>query len=223
VGQAIGNSIPLALGVAISPIPIIAVILMLLSKRAGVNSASFTLGWIVGIAGALTIVIAVAGSIGTTTDGTPSSGSSTTKIILGVLLIGLGFRDWRKRPRPGQPAPLPKWLRAMEDISPIKSLALGLALSAINPKNLIMIVGGGVAISQASASSGDRIVAAVVFVVIAASTVILPMVLKWSLGVRAQPTLDSLKAWLEANNATVMAVLFLVIGIVLIGKGMASQ
>lgn len=34
--------------------------------------------------------------------------------------------------------------------------------------------------------------------------------------------LDSMRAWLTQNNATVMAVLFLVIGVVMIGKGIAG-
>lgn len=34
--------------------------------------------------------------------------------------------------------------------------------------------------------------------------------------------LDVLRAWLQANNATVMATLILVIGVVLIGKGISG-
>jgi len=34
--------------------------------------------------------------------------------------------------------------------------------------------------------------------------------------------LDGMKAWLQANNATVMAVLLLVIGVGLIGQGIGS-
>jgi len=41
MGQTIGDILPLAVGVAISPIPIIAVILMLFSGRARANSFAF--------------------------------------------------------------------------------------------------------------------------------------------------------------------------------------
>lgn len=44
MGSVLGEMLPLAVGVAISPIPIIAVILMLLSKRAGGASAGFGVG-----------------------------------------------------------------------------------------------------------------------------------------------------------------------------------
>ena len=144
------------------------------------------------------------------------------KLVLGVLLLFIGIRHWKKRPAPGEQASLPKWLQAIEGVTPAKSGALGIGLSALNPKNLIMIVGGGLAIAGAPASSGGKVVAAVVFVVLAISTVVLPVVLYRILGNRAQRPLESLNAWLQANNATVMAVLILVIAVVLIGKGVSG-
>jgi len=222
MGQAIGGSITFALGVAISPIPIIAIILMLLSKRAGMNSFAFALGWVVGVAGALTIVIAASGAIGTGSGGAPSHGVSTTKLVLGVVLLLLARRNWAKRPKPGETASLPKWLEAMEGITPVKSCGLGLALSALNPKNLLMIIGGGLAIANAPVTTSGKVVAAVVFVIIGISTVVLPVVLLFTLGERAQHTLQSLNSWLQENNATVMAVLLLVIGVALLGQGISG-
>jgi hypothetical protein len=222
MGQAIGDSITLALGVAISPVPIIAVILMLLSKKAGANSLAFAFGWVLGVAGALTVVIAASGAIGTGSGGTPSHGVSVVKIALGAVLLLVGLRDWKKRPKAGQPAALPKWLQAIESITPVKSAGLGVALAAINPKNLLLIVGGGLAIANAPTSAGGKVVAAAIFVVLAISTVVLPVVLYRILGARAQSTLESLNSWLQANNATVMAVLILVVGVVLIGRGVAG-
>ena len=125
MGQAFGDSISLAIGVAISPIPIIAIILMLLSKKAGANSLAFALGWVIGVAGLLTVVIAASGAIGTGSGGDPSHGVSVVKIILGALLLLVGVRDWKKRPKAGEPAALPKWLQAIESITPGKSGALG--------------------------------------------------------------------------------------------------
>jgi hypothetical protein len=42
------------------------------------------------------------------------------------------------------------------------------------------------------------------------------------MGEKAQPILDSWKAWLGQNNAVVMTVLFLIFAVVLIGKGIAG-
>jgi len=220
VGQAIGESIVFAIGVAISPIPIIAVVLMLLSKRAGANSMAFGGGWLIGVSALTIVVIVVSGAIGTGADGAASHGTSTTKLVLGAVLLLLGLRNWRKRPAPGEPAALPKWLQAMESITPAKSGALGIGLSSLNPKNILMIIGGGLAIAGSPTSTGGKVTAAVIFVLLAVSTVMVPVVVYQVMGDRIQPRLESLDSWLEANNATVMAVLFLVIGVVLIGKGL---
>ena len=222
MGQAIGDSLPLAIGVAISPIPIIAIILMLLSKRAATNSASFLVGWFIGIAVVLSIVVAVSGTATLTTSSGPATGVSWIKVVLGVLLLLVGLHDWRKRPKGGEEATLPKWLTTVESITPPKAGGLGILLSAVNPKNLLLLVGGGVAIAQGATTTGDKAVAMIVFIVIAVSTVALPVILTLTMGQRARAILDSLNSWLKTNNATVMAVLMLVIGFVLIGKGISG-
>jgi hypothetical protein len=53
MGQAIGGSLPLAIGIAISPIPIIAVVLMLTTPRAKTNGPAFLLGWLLGLGDAI--------------------------------------------------------------------------------------------------------------------------------------------------------------------------
>ena len=51
MGQGISEVLTFAVGVAISPVPIIAVILMLFSQRARVNGPVFLLGWVSGARG----------------------------------------------------------------------------------------------------------------------------------------------------------------------------
>jgi hypothetical protein len=59
VNEAISATLTLALGVAISPVPIIATILMLLSPTASRTGTSFLLGWLVGITGAVSVFTAL--------------------------------------------------------------------------------------------------------------------------------------------------------------------
>lgn len=222
MGQAIGDALPFAVGVAISPVPVIAIILMLLSARAGANSAGFLVGWIVGVAGAGTILL-VLGAAGELSEGSSGNDSSAgIRLVAGVLLLVLARRNLKKRPKDGEAPELPAWLAKVDGITPVRALAFGVALSAINPKNLLLIVGGALAISQTGVAGTEQAVALAVFVVIAASTVAAPVVLYRALGDRAEHTLQGLRGWLEANNATVMAVLLLVLGVVLIGKGISG-
>ena len=59
MGKAIGGSLPLAVGIALSPIPIIAVVLMLTSRKAKVNGPAFILGWLLGLGIVGAIVLAL--------------------------------------------------------------------------------------------------------------------------------------------------------------------
>src|SRR3954452_19872225 len=128
--QVIGEILPYALGVAISPVPIIAAILMLLSPRAAGTGSGFLIGWVLGILVAVGIFTALASGL-TSGGGTPAW-ASWTKIVLGVLLLLVGIRQWRGR---HDDRGTPKWMTAIDEISPIKALGLGFLLSALNPKN----------------------------------------------------------------------------------------
>lgn len=222
MGQVIGEFLPLALGVAISPIPIIAVILMLFSGRARQNSLAFLAGWIVGIVAAMTILLVVASTQDLSTGGEPSDTSSWIKLILGLLLLIAAAGQWRKRPKAGEDATMPAWMAKIDTMGPGAALGLGFLLSAVNPKNLLLIAGSAVTISQADLSSTDQAVVVGVFTLIGASTAAVPTLGYLFLGARIQPKLDAVKAWLSANNTTVMALLLLVIGATLFGKGLGA-
>ncbi len=92
----------------------------------------------------------------------------------------------------------------------------------MNPKNLLLIIGAAVTIAQASLSTTDDAIAIAVFTIIGASTVALPTLAYLIMGERAQPSLDRAKAWLSVNNTAVMAVLFLIFGFTLLGKGLGG-
>ena len=177
IGPSIADVLPLAVGVLVSPLPITAIILMLFSPRARSNGPAFLLGWIVGLGVVSAIVYAVSNGADVSGSSGASDSTSIAKMVLGGVLVLMGFRHWRKRPAPGTTAPMPKWMAAIDSITPVKAFGLAVALSVLNPKNLI---------------SRDR----------------------------AGRVLDTWKGWLEHNNATVMAVVLVLIGVVLFAKGL---
>lgn len=222
MGSVIGDILPLALGIAISPIPIIAAILMLLSPKAKGTSVGFLIGWVLGIVVAV-VVFTLLGSIIPADDPDDSKPiAGVIKILLGVGLLSLAIRQWRSRPKAGEAATLPKWMSAIDQMTAGRGLVLGFLLSAVNPKNLLMAAGAGVIIGTADLSGGEITMVIVVFTLIAASSVAVPVVAYLLASTRMAAPLESLRMWLVQNNATVMAVLLLVIGVVLIGKGIGS-
>ena len=221
MGDAIGQVLSLAVGVALSPLPIIAVVLMLGTPRARINGPAFVAGWVLGLAVVGTLVLVVAGSAGATSGGGPANWVGILELVLGVALLGLALRQWRGRPKESETAALPKWMRSLDSFTPTRSLAIAAALAGINPKNLLLTVAAAAAIAQTGASTGSQAAALAVFVLIATLGVGAPVVLYFVLGERAARMLESLKAWLAANNATIMTVLLLLIGAKLIGDGIS--
>jgi len=222
MGTVIGDFLPVALGVAISPVPIIAVILMLLAPHAKAASVAFLVGWVLGITIVVGLVVLLMGPVDGSDSSDPATWTSVLKLVLGAALVLLGGKEWRSRPRGDETAKLPKWMSAIDSVTPVKALGLGALLSGANPKNLALCLSAGLTIGSAGLSGGDEVVAVAVFVVIASSTVAVP-VLGYLVAQRrlAQP-LDELKEWLTANNAAVMSVLLLVIGVTIVGKGLAG-
>src|SRR3954447_3453002 len=121
MGQVVGDLLPLAVGVAISPIPIIAVVLMLLALKAGATSAAFLVGWVVGIAAVAAIFVLLAGTQDLGSTENPSTTSSWVKLVLGVLLLGLAGRQWQGRPGPGTEPAMPKWMSTIDTFTPAKA------------------------------------------------------------------------------------------------------
>ena len=113
-------------------------------------------------------------------------------------------------------------MEAIGEMTVGRAFLLAFALAAVNPKNLIMGAGAGVIIGSAAAGVGESAIAIVLFTILAASSVAIPVVAYLVASERMAAPLESLRGWLVDHNAAVMAVLLLVIGVVMIGKGIAS-
>jgi threonine/homoserine/homoserine lactone efflux protein len=220
LGQAIGGLLPLAVGVALSPIPIIAVILMLGTPKARSNGPAFAVGWVAGLVIVNVIVLVVAGG-----SSTAGSTSSTTqdwlKIVLGVLFLALAGRQWRGR-QPGEEPTMPGWMATIDSFTAGKSFWFGILLSGVNPKNLALTLAAASSIAQAGLSGSQTAIAVLVFVVIGSLTVAGPVIYYLVAAATAAKPLASIKQFMSDHNAVIMMVLFLVLGAKLIGDGIAG-
>ncbi len=219
---AVGESLPMAVGVALSPLPIVAVVLMLVTARGNSNGIAFVAGWLVGLAVVGAIVLAIAGPSGASDDGTPSTGASVVHIVLGALFLLIGFNQWRKRPRHGSQPPAPKWMAAIDTFTPIKAGGMGALFSGMNPKNTVLAIGAATTVAATGISGGGQAVAYGVFAVVASIGVGTPVAVALTMGDRAKVVLDTVKEWMAQNNAAIMTVVCLVLGAKLIGQGVAG-
>lgn len=220
--QVLGELLPLAAVVAISPLPILALLALLMSPHARTSAPAFMLGWIVSIGAALALFTWLAGALGGDSGDGPGRIRSAIKLVLGVVLLFLALREWRARPQPGRPAAMPRWLAAVRDMQPLAAAATAFGVYAANPKNLTVGISAGVLFQSFTLPARSTLAAGAVYVLAASSTVVLPILAFLLAEEKVRPWLDKLRGWLERNHATIMTALLSVVGVAMIGKGLAA-
>jgi hypothetical protein len=222
MGSASGELLPLAVAIAISVTTIITTVLMLLSPEAKSRTVGLLVGCVVGVGGAVALFAFLADLLPTQDSGGSTLEASVIKLVVGVLLVVLALREWRGRPASGDRAELPKWMAGVDSMLPSKALVLGLLLSAVVPKNLLLALSAGLIVGEAGFSSGRAAVVIVVFTAIATSTVAVPVVAHLVAPTRMRAPFERLREWLVENSVAIMVVLLLVIGVVMIGNSIAG-
>lgn len=219
MGSAIGQILPTAIGVTISPVPIIAVVLLLASPKGKGKALGFLLGWLVGLGLVGVLVLVLAGPAGASTDTGAAYWVGWLLVVLGALAILLGIRQFHGRPHGDVEPPMPKWMAAIDKFTAGRSTAVGFVLAALNPKNLTLTLAAAATIAAAGLSSTESYVVLAVFVVIGTIGLAIPVAIYFFGGDKAAETLEELHHWLAIHNAAIMSVLFVVIGAKLLGNG----
>ena len=107
--DALGEVLGEAVGILVSPLPIVAVILMLFTAGKA-NSLAFLAGWIVGLAVVGAVVLSLSDAADVSSDSDASDGSGGVLVVIGALLIVAAVRRWRQRPHAGEAVTPPKWM-----------------------------------------------------------------------------------------------------------------
>jgi len=222
MGQAIGQTLPFGVAIALSPLPIIMVVSMLGAPKGRTTALAFLAGWMISLAVVGTVLLLIASGERASEAGGPADWVSVLKIGLGIALLVLAVRQWRGRPRGDAEAELPGWMKAVDTLSPAKSAGTAVLFAAVKPKNLILVIGACAAISQTGASTQSMGVALAVFVLIASAGIALPLAIDLFMGDRATTVLSALRDWMARENATIVAVICLVIGVTLIGNAISA-
>ncbi len=221
LNQAIGGLLPAAVAVALSPIPIVGVILVLDSPSGRVNGPAFAAGWVLGLAAVSTVVVVVIGSASDSADDV-STGVDWVTAAIGVLFLALAAQQWTKRPRRGEASKPPSWMASIDSLSPAKAGLLGAALSGANPKNLALTLAASAAIAQEGLDGADTAAAVAAFVVIGSVTVVGAVACFLVAPKRSARPLAVAKQFMSENNATIMMVVLLLLGAKFLGDALAG-
>lgn len=216
MGSLLAELIPLALVVALSPLSIIPAVLVLHSPRPRPTGLAFLAGWLVGLAALTAIFIELSGLAGGLGN-KPPGWASWLRAVIGAALIVFGVCRWLMRKNS---AHTPKWMQGMSRLTPLGAAGMAAVLTVVNPKVLFLCAAAGLAIGTAGLDSPVSIwIADLWYVAVAGSTVALPILAYAVSGDRLDEPLERLKAWMERQHGTLVAVILIVIGLLVLYKG----
>jgi threonine/homoserine/homoserine lactone efflux protein len=216
-GAVLTELIPLALVITLSPLSIIPAVLVLHTPHPRPAALMYLLGWVIALAALTAIFVEVSGLVGDVNN--PPKWASWLRIVVGAALIVFGVFRWLTRHRS---AHMPSWMRQLSTVTPIKAGVTGMALAVVNPKVLFICAAAGLAIGTEGLGWPEVWLAVAYFVAISASSVALPVLAYAVSGDRLDPALSKLKDWMEKHNAALVAAILIVIGLLVLYKGIHS-
>ena len=219
--QAIGAGLPAAMAIALSPFPVIGIVLILAGSRGRVNGPLFAAGWIVGLS-VITALVVVVFDDANDPDSTSSTIADLGRVLAGGALVAVGVRKWWTRPQGGDDHDAPRWMASLDSATPAKALVLGLALSCANPKILVLAAAAATSMVETGLYGTDLAVAAVVFVLLGSLTVIGSVVLSLVGGTRGAAILDNVRTFATDNSTAITVVIMLILGVNILGDGLTG-
>ena len=214
IESALESAMPMAIGLALSPLPVLALLIILMTANARSNALWFLSGWVFGIVSVGGLAYFIPSLI--PEDSSSSGISLWIRFITGIFLLIGAWYQYRKRPNHGEAPRVPGWITRLDDVSARQSIFTGFALSGLNVKNAVFIGGGIIAMITAGVSDFSLGAAFIIFMCIGSTFVILPIVLFYIFGTRAEASLAKARHWLSRHIHSVLALLLLVISLILL-------
>jgi len=215
----IGPVLPYALAVTLSPFPVVGAILVARSPHGMAALVANVLGWMAGIGAGAVVMALLVNTVGGGDDGPVTHWA---QVIVGLLLLWAAWRKFAGRPKAGEVPTVPKWLEAFGKASPARAFGWGLALAGPNPKNLALAMGAMSALKYDEISRGDVVAGVVAFVIVGSLSVLVVLGARLLGGARLDGALAATEDFMIRNNAVIMMMVFALIGMNVLGVGLAG-
>ena len=203
----------IGLVITLEPIPLTAFILILASKSGTRKGAAFIFGWLASLAIVVAVTLLATGNNPPKSNTAPSLAALAVKIAIGVVLLVIALRQWRKMGRPKKQKKPPKWQTGIDNMSPW--YAMGLA-PLTQPWGLV--AAGVATITEAKLESWQDYVAIVGFCLIATTVYIVMEVYVGFRPHQGQALLARLRNWLDTHTDQLIIVVSVALGLWLVGK-----
>ncbi len=218
-GSLTAGLIPLALVISLSPLSVIPAVLVLDAPRPRATSLAFLGGWVLGLCALTALFIAGSGGLGGMHKA-PPTWASWLRVVLGSALIVFGV--WRWLTRHGS-TEAPRWMRSFSTLTPVRAGITAAVLVVVRLEVLVMCLAAGVSIGTSDLGVAGKWISAAIFVAVSASSVAIPILAYAAAGDRLDDALGRLKKLMQENHAALLAVILVLIGLMVLYKGIHAM
>jgi threonine/homoserine/homoserine lactone efflux protein len=207
------NLVLIGVAVALDPLPLMAFLVVLPSKRGVRKGAAFVFGWLVSLAIVVAVTVLATGNNPPKSNTVPSLAALAVKIAIGVVLVTIAIRHIRGRGRPKKPKKPPKWQTHVDSMSPWFALVLA---PTLQPWGLI---GAGAAtVVEAKLASWQSFLALFGFCVLASGSYLAMEIYAGFRPKQSQVLLARFRTWIDTHTDQVIIYGSLILGLWLIAN-----
>jgi threonine/homoserine/homoserine lactone efflux protein len=203
----------IGLAITLEPIPLTAFILVLASKGGVRKGAAFIFGWLLSLAAVVALTLLLTGNNPPKPSTGPALAALAVKIAIGVALVLIAVRQWRRMGRPKKPKKTPKWQTGIDNMSAWFAVLLG---PLVQPWGLV--AAGVAVITGAKLSSLGSYIALVLFCLLSVVTYVALEVYAALRPEKTQTFLAATRTWIDTHKDQVIIIVSLALGFWLIGK-----
>ena len=202
----------IGLAITLEPFPLTAFILMLSAENGSRKGLAFILGWLACLVAVITVVLLATGGSPPRPNTAPSTAALAVKLALGVVLIAVAARQWR---RMGQPRKSPKWMARLDQVSPWAAAGLAAFLQP-----WALVAAGAATVTSAKLATAGDYVTLVLFCLLATSSFLYLELYTVFAPDTAGERLKQLRTWLDTHQDQVIIGVSLLLGFWLAGKSL---
>jgi threonine/homoserine/homoserine lactone efflux protein len=200
----------IGLAITLEPLPITGYILLVGSQGGTRKGFGFLVGWALCLVVVVVATLVLTGGKPLKTSSAPSTLALVIRILAGVLLL---FLAWRQHKESARPKKVPSWQSNLNRVS-----ALGAAGISVLLQPWTLVAAGAATVAQADASTPSTIVTLVGFGVLSTLSYLIMQTYAVVQPEQTRARLSAVQQWIDSHRDAAVIILCVVVGLWLIGK-----
>lgn len=222
LADAIGKMLPATMAIALTPIQIVAVVVVLGGPQGRTGGFGFLSGWLVALGALVTGAILLIDKLGES-GRTPTPLLHWLQLAAGFLLLVMAVRLWRRQKKNGEePAATPKWMVSLGEARPARAFVAGASTAAANPKIIALVLSSVTSIAYLALSAWQLSVVAILFVLLGSTPLITLVVAHATGGLATASRIRDLKEFMLRHNDAILTVILAMLGVSVLGNGISG-